>query len=80
VWSKQTLYTNGEFDAGTWVSREQSFPQGNVQHAPEDAELLVYRSRLQNSFLSDSKGRFDSDSLAETISEVDFYVVGSEVN
>jgi hypothetical protein len=80
VWPKQTLHTDGEFDTGAWVSGEQLFPHGNVQHAPEDAELLVYRRRLQNSFLSVSKGRLDSDSLAETISQVDFYMVGSEVH
>jgi hypothetical protein len=77
---EQSLHTNGEFDAGTWISREQSFPDGNVQHAPEDAKLLVYRRWLQNSFLSDSKGRPDSDSLAETISQIEFHVVGSEVH
>jgi hypothetical protein len=66
--SEQTLHTNGKFDTGTWVSGEQSLPHGNVQHAPEDAKLLVYRRGLQNSFLSESEGRFDSDSLAETIS------------
>ena len=59
---------------------EQLFPHGNVQHAPEDAKLLVYRRRLQNSFLSESKGRLDSDSLAETISQVEPYIVGSEVH
>jgi hypothetical protein len=79
VWPEQTLHTNGEFDTGARVSGEQLFPHGNVQHAPEDAKLLVYRRRLQNSFLSVSKGRLDSDSLAETISQVDFYMVGSEV-
>jgi hypothetical protein len=66
--SEQTLHTNGKFDTGTWVSGEQSPPHGNVQHAPEDSKLLVYRRGLQNSFLSESEGRFDSDSLAETIS------------
>jgi hypothetical protein len=80
VRSEQTLHTNGEFDTGTWVSGEQSLPHGNVQHAPEDAKLLVYRRGLQNSFLSESEGRLDSDSLAETISQVDFYVVGSDVH
>jgi hypothetical protein len=80
VWTEQTLHTNGKFDTRTWVSGEQSLPHGNVQHAPEDAKLLVYRRRLQNSFLSESKGRLDSDSLAETISQVEFYVVGSEVH
>jgi len=80
VGPEQTLHTNGEFDTGTWVSREQSLPHGNVQHAPKDAKLLVYRRRLQNSFLSVSKGSLDSDSLAETISQVDFYMVGSEVH
>jgi len=79
VWPEQTLHTNGEFDTGTWVSGEQSLAYGNIQHARKDAKLLVYRHRLQNSFLSESKGRLDSDSLAETISQVDFYVVGSEV-
>jgi hypothetical protein len=77
---EQTLHTNGEFDARTWVGREQLFPHGNVQHAPEDAKLLVYRRRLQNSFLSESKGRLDSDSLAETISQIELYMVGSEVH
>jgi hypothetical protein len=80
VRSEQTLHTNGKFDTRTWVSGEQSLPHGNVQHAPEDAKLLVYRRRLQNSFLSVSKGRLDLDSLAETTSQVDFYVVGSEVH
>jgi hypothetical protein len=80
VRSEQTLHTNGEFDTGTWVSGEQSLPHGNVQHAPEDAKLLVYRRGLQNSFLSESEGRLDSDSLAETISQVKFYVVGGEIH
>jgi hypothetical protein len=80
VWPEQTLHTNGEFDTGAWVSREQSLPYGNVQHAPKDTKLLVYRRRLQNSFLSESNGRLDSDSLAETISQVDLYVVGSEIH
>jgi hypothetical protein len=71
---------DGEFDTGAWVSREQSLPYGNVQNAPKDAKLLVYRRRLQNSFLSETKGRLDSDSLAETISQLDFYVVGSDVH
>jgi hypothetical protein len=80
VWPEQTLHTNGEFNTGTWVSREQSLPHGNVQNAPKDAKLLVYRRGLQNSFLSESNGRLDSDSLAESISQVDFYVVGSEIH
>jgi hypothetical protein len=80
VRSEQTLHTNGKFDTGTWVSGEQSLSHGNVQHAPEDAKLLVYRRGLQNSFLSESKGRLDSDSLAETISQVKFYVVGGEIH
>jgi hypothetical protein len=80
VWPEQSLHTNGEFDTGTWVGREQSLPYGNVQNAPKDAKLLMYRRRVQNSFLSESKGRLDSDSLAETISQVDFYVVGSDVH
>jgi hypothetical protein len=80
VWPEQTLHTNGEFDTGTWISREQSLPYGNVQHAPKDAKLLVYCRRLQYSFLSESKGRLDSNSLGETILQVEFYVVGSDVH
>jgi hypothetical protein len=80
VWPEQTLHTNGEFDTGTRVSREQSLPYRNVQHAPKDAKLLVYRRRLQNSFLSESEGRLDSDSLAETISQVEVYVVGGDIH
>jgi len=80
VWPEQTLHTNWEFDTRAWVSGEQSLPYGNVQHAPKDTKLLVYRRRLQNSFLSESKGRLDSDSLAESISQIDFYVVGGNVH
>jgi len=68
--SEQTLHTNGEFDTGTWVSGEQSLPYGNIQHAPKDAKLLVYRHRLQNSFLSESKGRLDSDNTDLRFSEI----------
>jgi len=68
--SEQTLHTNGKFDTGTWVSGEQSLPHGNVQHAPEDAKLLVYRRGLQNSFLSESKGRLDSDNTDLRFSEI----------
>jgi hypothetical protein len=77
---KQALDTNGEFDARTGVRWEQLFPHGDIQHAPEDAELLVYRCRLQNSFLSESKRILDSDALAKAISQVKFYVVGSNVH
>jgi hypothetical protein len=80
VRSEQTLHTNGKFDTRTWVSGEQSLPHGNVQHAPEDAKLLVHRRGLQNSFLFEAKGRLNSDSLAETISQVEFYVVGSKIH
>jgi hypothetical protein len=40
----------------------------------------VHRRGLQNSFLSEAKGRLNSDSLAETISQVEFYVVGSKIH
>jgi hypothetical protein len=80
VWPEQSLHTNGKFDTGARVSREQLFPHGDVQHSPEDAKLLVYRRGLQNSFLSVSEGRLDPDSLAESISQVDFYMVGSDVH
>jgi hypothetical protein len=46
VRTKQALHGNWELHSRTRIGRQEFFPNGDIQHTPQDSELLMDGRRL----------------------------------
>src|SRR5215472_12322968 len=77
---KQALNANRELHAQARVCKQQLLPYGYVQHAPEHANLLVHGGRLQDVAFPIAKCGLDLNTLTKTTPQVQFDLVGGDVN
>jgi hypothetical protein len=78
--SEQTLHSDRKFNGGTGVGWQELLTDSDVEHPPENSELLVDGRRLDCSQLSVAELRLDANMLAETLSKIQLNAVSSDLD
>src|SRR5215469_7547445 len=79
VGAEQSFYGHRKLHSGAGIRWKEFFPDGYVQHAPEDPKFLVYGCGLEFLSLDKPRGRLDAYTVAKPVAEIKFNLVRVQI-